>query len=270
MDSIDSKIKVIIIENSKKFNDKNYFLKRYNNLRIYCSGLNLGYAKGNNYGFRKIKTKYALVLNPDSICNKNFFIKLNEIFTQINDFHLIGCKFSNRSYSKQAGYFDKHKIKKLESLSKVDWIKGFSVIVNLNKFKSKKIFDENYFLFFEEIDLCKKITNKIGDIYFSKKLSVSHLGFKSSTGRTKDDLKDLENLKNWHYMWSRFYFYKKNYGYFYSLRKNFGRLVGSSLKTLLYFLLFNKDKKNKYFHRLSGLYNSMMNNTSYFRGRDYY
>ena len=89
LDSIDSKIKVIIIENSKKFNDKNYFLKRYNNLRIYCSGLNLGYAKGNNYGFRKIKTKYALVLNPDSICNKNFFIKLNEIFSQINDFHLL-------------------------------------------------------------------------------------------------------------------------------------------------------------------------------------
>ena len=270
LDSIDSKIKTIIIENSKKFNDKEFFIKKYNNLKIYCSGSNLGYGKGNNYGFRKVKTKYALVLNPDSICKRNFFENLNKILIQINNFHLIGCRYSKKSYAKQAGYFDANKIMKLGNLAKVDWIKGFSLIINFNKFKSKKIFDENYFLFFEEIDLCKSIKNRHGKVYFSKKLEVNHLGFKSSTGLTKSDLRDLSNIKNWHYMWSRFYFYKKNYGYFYSLKKNFGILIRSALKTLLYLLLFQNKKKDKYFYRLLGLCNSMLNKPSYFRAKNYY
>ena len=41
LNSIDKKIKVIIVENSKKFIEKKFFLKKFKNLRIICSGLNL-------------------------------------------------------------------------------------------------------------------------------------------------------------------------------------------------------------------------------------
>ena len=56
--SIDKKIKVIIVENSKKFTNKNYFLKRFPNLEILCTGLNLGYGKGDKY------LELNLVFNP--------------------------------------------------------------------------------------------------------------------------------------------------------------------------------------------------------------
>ena len=75
LQSINSNIKVIIVENSTNFKNKKYFLKKFSNIEIVCTGLNLGYGKGNNFGLCKVKTDYALILNPDIVCSPNFFPK---------------------------------------------------------------------------------------------------------------------------------------------------------------------------------------------------
>ena len=270
LDSLDKNINIVLIENSKKFKEKAPLIKKYKNLKIYCTGSNLGYAKGNNFGLKKINTKYAIILNPDTICQKNFFKNLNEIIKNLKDFHLIGCQYSEKLSHNQAGFFNKDIKKKFKNLTKVDWVKGFTLIINMNKFKTKKVFDENYFLFFEEIDLCKSIKKKSGNVFFSKKLKIKHLGFKSSTGKTKYDKEDLNNLKNWHYMWSNFYYHKKNHGYIFSFIKHFGKLVRSLLKVIYYSLLLKQEKQNKYLFRLLGLYNSIIGNPSFFRGKNYF
>ena len=76
--SIDKDFKVIIVENSKQFKDKKFFLKKFNNIEIVCTGLNLGYGKGNNFGLEKVQTDYALILNPDVVCKNDFFDKINK------------------------------------------------------------------------------------------------------------------------------------------------------------------------------------------------
>ena len=77
--SIDKNFKVIIVENSKQFKDKKFFLKKFNNIEIVCTGLNLGYGKGNNFGLEKVQTDYALILNPDVVCKNDFFDKISRI-----------------------------------------------------------------------------------------------------------------------------------------------------------------------------------------------
>ena len=52
LQSINSNIKVIIVENSTSFKNRNYFLKKFSNIEIVCTGLNLGYGKGNNFGLK--------------------------------------------------------------------------------------------------------------------------------------------------------------------------------------------------------------------------
>ena len=101
----------------------------------------------------------------------------------------------------------------------MDWIKGFSIIVNLKNFKSRNIFDKNYFLFMEEIDLCRSVKKRGGNIYFAKNLIVQHLGFKSSSVKSYFEKQNLLKLKNWHYMWSSFYYYKKNFSFIFALGK---------------------------------------------------
>ena len=51
--SIDKNVKILLIENSKKFEHKAYFEKKFKNIQIICSGKNLGYGKGNNLGLKK-------------------------------------------------------------------------------------------------------------------------------------------------------------------------------------------------------------------------
>ena len=269
LNSIDKNINILVIENSKKFKNEKSLITKYKNLKIFCTGSNLGYAKGNNFGLKKITTKYALILNPDTICQKNFFKNINETIKNVKEFHVIGCQYSEKFLNNQAGFFNNNSSIRFSNLTKVDWVKGFSLLVNIKKFKSKKIFDENYFLFFEEIDLCKSIKKKFGNIYFSKNLKIKHFGLKSSTGENLSDLEDLNNLKNWHYMWSNFYYHKKNYGYFFSFKKNFGKLLRSFIKTIFYFVLLQKIKRDKYFFRFLGLCASMSGKPSYFRGKNY-
>jgi len=265
LDSINNNYKVIVVENSDNISFKHKLETRYSNLTCILSGENLGYAKGNNLGLSKVKTTYALILNPDTICNKKFFLNLKKLININSNFHLLGCLYSKKNLENQAGYFNNSKVKKINHFTKVDWVKGFALIINLKKFKNKKIFDENYFLFFEEIDLCKSIKNINGNVYISNQLNVKHLGFKSSTNQKKSGNNQLEKLRNWHYLWSNFYYHRKHYGYLYSLQKNLIKLLSSLFKFLLFAILMQSSKRDKFLYRFFGLLNSMTGQTSSFR-----
>ena len=174
----------------------------------------------------------------------------------------------NEAYA-PAGFFDSNLGLKdadhLEdlNLSKVDWVVGCSILLNLKKFKSKLIFDENFFLFFEEFDLCKSLKKNGEKVYSSSKLIVNHFGFKSSTDLT-DEI-DLIKLRNWHYMWSYFYYHKKNEGYFKALKVSFGKLIRSLFKLILFTIIFDKKKRINYLYRYLGLLNSIIGRKSFYR-----
>ncbi|MDA7714544.1 glycosyltransferase [Candidatus Pelagibacter sp.] len=277
--SIDKKFKVIIVENSFKFKDKNFFLKKFDNIDIICTGLNLGYGKGNNFGLERVRTDYALILNPDIVCKKGFFNKIDQVIKRNKSFSIIGCQYSNESTYLPAGFFDKKKNytfaknffnKNRKGLTKVDWVTGCSMLINLNKFENKSIFDKNYFLYFEEFDLCKSIINKSGSVYSSNDLKVHHLGFKGSFGASSKLKSEANKLRDWHWMWSYFYFYKKNYNYVYALYKVSGKFFKSFLKTIFYALLFDKLNRDKYLFRFLGLLFSITGIKSSYRGHRFY
>jgi GT2 family glycosyltransferase len=95
----------------------------------------------------------------------------------------------------------------------VENLKGFAIFFNMSKF-SNKFFDENYFLYFEEIDLCKYVKKNNGKIYLDKNIVIKHEG-----GSSVKKLKkiELEKNRNWHWMWSTFYFHKKHKGFLLAL-----------------------------------------------------
>ena len=139
------------------------------------------------------------------------------------------------------------------------------MLINLKKFKNTKIFDENFFLYFEEFDLCKSLILKGENIYTSKKLKIKHLGFKSSFEESSIYKTSINRLKEWHWMWSTFYFYKKNYSYFHALKKVIGKFFKSLLKIFFYSIMFNKKEKEKYKYRFLGIYSAILGHSSSFR-----
>ena len=273
--SISPEVKVLIVENSENFNLKDKILSQFSNVELLCTGKNLGYGCANNYGMGFVKTDYVLILNPDVICANDFFSNISELILKTQNFSIIGCQYLHDDVFMPAGFFDNKKNNKfikdfrnknIESLFKVEWVTGCSMLLDLKKFKTKEIFDQNFFLYFEEFDLCKSIIKDGKNVYTSSKLKIHHLGFKSSLGNNEIENQNTINVKDWHYMWSSFYFYKKNYSYAYASIKLLGKFLRSLFKMIFYSITFKKDLKNKYLYRFLGLLNSVMGRPSDFRG----
>ena len=84
------------------------------------------------------------------------------------------------------------------------------MFIDLSKFNNKSLFDENYFLFFEEFDLCRQVLKNHGKIFVIKNLFVKHLGHKGSVAADPKYENESAFLRSWHWMWSSFYYYEKN------------------------------------------------------------
>ena len=274
LSSIDEDVKILIVENSNSFAHKDKVLSKFDNVNILCTGKNLGYGGGNNFGIEKAKTDYILILNPDVICGNDFFNHLNGVIEKNKNFSIIGCQYLYDRVFMPAGFFNKKsnekfienfKDDKIEELAEVDWVTGCSMLLNITKFSNKKIFDENFFLYFEEFDLCKSLKDRGEKVYSSRKLKIHHLGFKSSFEDNSSFKKNINRMREWHWMWSSFYFYKKNYGYFFALNKIIGKFITATLKTIYFSLTFNQIEKEKYKYRFLGIYNSILNRPSSFR-----
>ena len=144
----------------------------------------------------------------------------------------------------------------------VDSVDGYAMLINKNKFSDNNYFDENFFLYLENDDLCLRKKKENNRIYVAKKAKVQHLGAKSHSSVYK---KEIEFLRNWHWMWSKFYFNKKHYGHSKAILIGFPTLINSMIKLFYYFLIHNKFKKKIYTMRFLGLINSMFGKKSWYR-----
>ena len=136
------------------------------------------------------------------------------------------------------------------------------MFLNLIQFKDIGFFDENFFIYFEEIDLCKRLKAFNKKIYLDPNIIINHSGGSSHNVSINFE---MELSRNWHWMWSTFYYHKKHHGYIFGVSKVFLKFFSALLKVILYSIFFNKDKKKIYYQRLSGLFNSIIGKKSWYR-----
>ena len=90
LDTIEGTFKILVIENSNNSNFKKRIENEYSNVTCELTKDNLGYAKGNNLGLSKVTTKFALVLNPDTLVQKDALQNFLKTATNKPDFTIIG------------------------------------------------------------------------------------------------------------------------------------------------------------------------------------
>ena len=254
--SLPKESKKIIVENSGNINLEKELKSKYDNIEVILSK-NIGMGSANNIGLKRCKTEYAYVLNPDTILNEDTLINLYEGLGKISDFSLASPLNDDPKIPNYKILTSSNN----SNILSVDRIDGFSMFFNLKKFSNKLFFDEKFFLYLENDDLCLRIKKKGELIYIIKNSLINHKG-----GISKNN--DLEYLRNWHWMWSKFYFNKKNYGLFFAYFKILPNLFGSIFKFSYYSICSNKYKKNIYWMRLSGIINGILGNNSWLRPKD--
>jgi GT2 family glycosyltransferase len=255
IESISSNSKIIVVENSKNIFIKNYLEKKFSNVQVVISGENLGYGRGNNLGISKVKTKYAFILNPDAYLDKNTLKELKNVKDLLQDeFSILSPRIvDNKKYSNLP---DPENFFFIE----VDLVKGFAMLLNLEKINFNEIFDKNFFLFLEEIDLCKRIKDSGGKIYIASNAKIYHDAKESSGNEFK-----IELCRNWHWMWSLYYYNLKHFGLFSAYKITLYKFISSLLKLLLSILLMQKKKYLVHKYRLLGLINVYKKKDSWLR-----
>ena len=256
LNSIGRQCKVILVENSNNSELKKSIEREFTNVECILTGENFGYGKANNIGLKKVKTKYALILNPDATLHasalENFFKEIK----QIPEFAIIGPHIQEK----------KDKNKKIDIYSSspilVKNVKGFAMFLNMSEFQDIGFFDENFFFYFEEIDLCRRLVNSHKKIYLVPSIKIHHTGGQS---HDKEINKPMELSRNWHWMWSTFYYHKKYKGFFISFLIILPKLSSAVSKVILYSLFLNKEKRDIYKHRCSGLINAIIGKESWYR-----
>ena len=255
LESLPKVSKKIIVENSNNINLGKQLKAKYDNIEVINSK-NIGMGAGNNIALKACKTNFAYVLNPDTKLNEDTMDKLIKTLNDVSDFTLASPINDNENIPN----YKKVEIKKdiNKNILSVGSIDGFSMLFNLKKFDDKKFFDENFFLYLENDDLCMRVKNKKESIFIITNAFINHKG--SISNNTK-----LEYLRNWHWMWSKFYFNKKHYGFFNAIYKTFLNFISACIKYLFYSILFNTHKKKIYKMRICGIYTSMIGKKSSYR-----
>ena len=248
--------KIIIFDNSNDIELKKTVISKYPNVKYILSKKNIGYGAAHNKIFKLAKTPYVFVLNPDTILGKNCIKELINSSNKLNEKFSIISPLSN---PKNYGYFNNSIEKRIidKDIIDVDFVKGFSMLIKKSK---DNYFDNNIFLYLEEIDLCKRLKRKKKKIFIIKNSKIKHLAAKSSNIGF-----EFEKCRNWHWMWSSIYFKKKYSNFISTLIKYIPILLINIIKTIFYLLIWNHQKFLIYFYRVSGICNSLIGKKSWYR-----
>lgn len=108
--------------------------------------------------------------------------------------------------------------------TRVDWLAGASMMIRREVLEQVGLFDETFFLYYEETDLCRRAANKGWPTYYVPASSVAHIG-SASTG-----MKNLQKPTPKYWFESREHYFEKNHGKPYLVAANLAWLFGFSVR----------------------------------------
>ena len=227
---------VIIVDNNSDDGSIRMVEEGFPQTRLIKNKENFGFAKANNQAIRLSKARYILLLNPDTEILSGTIGKMVKFMDSHKDASALGCKLLNsdgtlqpsaysfpnliwplfhlmrirvwfptnklirRALSKYFTHYWEH-----NKLREVDWVTGACIMLRKEAINSVGLLDENFFLYFEEIDWCRRAKEKGWKICFLPESEVVH--HLEQSAKLERERTHLERYR------SMLYYYKKYYGW---------------------------------------------------------
>lgn len=180
--------------NDEKFNE---FETLFPDIHFIKNSGNNGFANGCNTGAKLAKGDYLLFLNPDTVANEKAIYELWNSAKNNPDFGIVTCTQLNekgKSYKEIRFFpslktlfgsfraintlFTKKKINQDYNQNKTilfpDWATGAVIFMSVTWFKKVNGWNENYWLYFEDVDICKRVADQGGKVALLKEISILH------------------------------------------------------------------------------------------------
>ena len=188
---------VIVIDNHSNDNTLDGFSKKFPAYKFVSNTGNYGFSSGNNFGVQQASGEFLLFLNPDTILKKSAILTMLQLAKENSDYGIVSCtklniegnpekdirffpKFNTFFGITRAIYQGLNKKKLVTKFNKKkdvifpDWVSGSVIFMSKKWFNLVDGWNEDYWLYFEDVDLCKRITNAGGKIALTRNASVIH------------------------------------------------------------------------------------------------
>ena len=175
---------------------------------------NLGFGTANNQALKIVQTPYALLLNPDCEIKEDFFPNLITSADKFIDAAIIAPHLISRDGSTEINYrwpitYWKSKGDKADGPCCVGFVCGAVMLIKLSEMQGIGFFDEEFFLYYEDDDLCQRVFAHNKQIILDPSLEVIHYSRGSVKGG--NPLKH-EFIRGFHHAQSKLLFEKKYFG----------------------------------------------------------
>ena len=206
--SVDFSFEVIIVDNGSSDGSIQMVQKKFSRAVLIQNKKNDGFGKANNKGMRKSKGTYILLLNSDTVLTQGSIQELYA-FVQNHPNSFVGPKLLNMDGSPQTScgpffslpvvfaiLFLKGDVLGItrwspKTVTPVDWVSGACVLASRNVFFDDLFFDEDIFMYMEEVDLFYRVQKKGLKVYFNPNSVVHHVGSGSSLDKRKTPILNI-------------------------------------------------------------------------------
>ncbi|MBD2411632.1 glycosyltransferase [Nostoc calcicola FACHB-389] len=216
---------IILVDNNSQDSSVSIVDDKFPNIKLIKLPENVGFGAGNNVGAKVAKGNFLFLLNTDTILTSNILPHLIELMSANLDVGVIGTKLLFPDGSFQVSFSpkigikgemeakkihdnaqNKNKLKIIEQnfkeIKEVDIVVGAALFIRADLFNLLGGFDEKFFMYFEESDLCQRVRNAGYKIVYTPHVSLIHIRGHS--------VKKISNKMAVEYRRSQIYYYYKH------------------------------------------------------------
>ena len=245
---------IIVVDNNSSDDSCDMVKDLFPEINLIQNQENIGFSKANNQGVKEAKGEYICILNPDTVVSEDTFSKLIRFAEQQEKFGVIGCKLIDgtgkflpeskrnvpvvyvalqKMLGRVKNYYAGHL--KEDDIGKADVMVGAFMFLKKDVYEGVGGFDEDYFMYGEDIDLSYRLIKSGYDNYYYGETTVIHYKGEST-------LKDRKYAQRFYHAMQLFY--KKHF----SRNKLFDLLVWFGLQVAFWIRRTPKAKKSEIDH----------------------
>jgi GT2 family glycosyltransferase len=181
-------------------------------VQVIKNKTNRGFGAANNKALRQIRTPYAVLLNPDCLPSKDAVTSLVSTARDFPEAAIIAPHLIRRDGSTEVSYRWPHtkwlsRGPQAEGPCCVGFVCGAAMLLNMEVMREIGFFDETFFLYYEDEDLCQRVFNAKKEIILVPDITITHLSRGSVKGR--NPLKS-EFIRGYHHAQSKLIFEHKH------------------------------------------------------------
>ncbi len=203
---------VIVVDNASGDDTVTTAQRLLPQARIVRNATNLGFGAANNRAFALAQSEFVLLLNPDCTMSAESALLLLQAAHRYPEASAIGPQLMDRNGRPEMGYrmrLDRWlpKTGPAEGDLCVEFLSGACMLIRRQALQRIGGFDEDFFLYQEDHDLCLRLAATCGELVVCPTAQPTHLSRRSSSGRYR--LK-AEYLRGYHHIQSKFIFERKH------------------------------------------------------------